>query len=94
MRRLLRLPKILHGTLLRAMRHDSLNLAQSTAYSAMVSLFPALIVAAAAISLVPDTTPFRFQFALFFDRILPQMSAPCSKVISSHPHKRPVPLML
>ncbi|WP_158943934.1 YihY/virulence factor BrkB family protein [Granulicella sp. S190] len=76
MRRLLRLPLVLHGTLLRAMRHDSLNLAQSTAYSAMVALFPALIVAAAIISLVPDTTPLRFQFALFFDRILPPDVSP------------------
>ena len=39
------------GALLRAIRHDCLNLAQSTAYSAMVALFPALIVAAAIISL-------------------------------------------
>jgi membrane protein len=31
MRRLLRLPRILHATLIRASRHDSLNLAQSTA---------------------------------------------------------------
>jgi membrane protein len=71
MRRLLRLPLILHGTLLRAARHDCLNLAQSTAYSAMVSLFPALIAAAAIVSLLPNTTPLRFQLSAFFDRILP-----------------------
>ncbi len=71
MRRLLRLPVIFHGTLLRVIRHDSLNLAQSTAYSAMVALFPALIVAAAVVSLLPDSTPVRFQLAAFFDRVLP-----------------------
>jgi membrane protein len=76
MRRLLRLARILHGSLLRAGRHDCLNLAQSTAYSAMVSLFPALIVAAAVISLLPDNTPFRFQFSAFFDRILPPDVSP------------------
>jgi membrane protein len=75
-RRLLRLPKILHGTLLRAGRHDSLNLAQSTAYSAIVALFPALIVAAAVISFLPDTTPIRFQLSAFFDRILPPDVSP------------------
>jgi membrane protein len=75
-RRLLRLPKILHGTLLRAGRHDSLNLAQSTAYSAIVALFPALIAAAAVISLLPDTTPIRFQLSAFFDRILPPDVSP------------------
>jgi membrane protein len=76
MRRLLRLPRILHGTLLRAGRHDCLNLAQSTAYSAIVSLFPALIVAAAVVSLLPDTTPLRFQLSAFFDRILPPDVSP------------------
>jgi membrane protein len=76
MRRLLRLPRILHGTLLRAAQHDCLNLAQSTAYSAMVSLFPALIVAAAVVSLLPDTAPLRFELAAFFDRILPPDVSP------------------
>src|SRR5260370_27825519 len=76
MRSLLRLPRILHGTLLRAARHDCLNLAQSTAYSAMVSLFPALIVAAAVVSLLPDTAPLRFQLSAFFDRILPPDVSP------------------
>ncbi len=76
MRRLLRLPRILHGATLRAGKHDCLNLAQSTAYSAIVSLFPALIVAAAVVSLMPDTTPIRFQLAAFFDRILPPDVSP------------------
>jgi membrane protein len=76
MRRLLRFPGILHGTLLRAIRHDSLNLAQSTAYSAIVTLFPALIVAAAMIGMVPDTAPLRYQFSIFFDRILPPDVSP------------------
>jgi membrane protein len=76
MRRLLRLPRILHGTVLRAARHDCLNLAQSTAYSAMVSLFPALIAAAAIVSLLPDTAPIRFELSVFFDRILPPDVSP------------------
>ena len=71
MRRLLRLPIIFHGAALRAMRHDCLNLAQSAAYSAIVALFPVLIVTAAVISLLPDSAPIRFQLALFFDRVLP-----------------------
>jgi membrane protein len=75
-RRLLRLPVILHRALLRALDHDFLNLAQSTAYSAMLSLFPALIVAAAIVSLIPDTTPFRFQLSLFFERVLPSDVSP------------------
>lgn len=76
MRILLRFPRILQGTMLRAVRHDCLNLAQSTAYSAMVSMFPALIVAAAVVSLLPDTAPLRFQLSAFFDRILPPDVSP------------------
>jgi membrane protein len=61
----------LHRTLLGILAHDCLNLAQSTAYSAIVAIFPALIVAAAVIGLLPDTAPVRFQLAAFFDRVLP-----------------------
>jgi membrane protein len=86
MRRLLRFPRILHGALLRASRHDCLNLAQSTAYSAMVSLFPALIVAAAVVSSLPDTAPIRFQFSAFFDRILPPDVSPLLQSYFDSPH--------
>jgi len=65
------LSRALHRTLLSALAHDCLNVAQSTAYSAIVALFPALIVAAAVIGLLPDTAPVRFQLADFFDRVLP-----------------------
>jgi len=39
--------RALHRTVLSVLAHDCLNVAQSTAYSAIVALFPALIVAAA-----------------------------------------------
>jgi membrane protein len=42
----------------------------------MVSLFPALIVAASVVSLLPDTAPLRFQLSVFFDRILPPDVSP------------------
>jgi membrane protein len=42
----------------------------------MVSLFPALIVAAAVVSLLPDTAPIRFQLSAFFDRVLPPDVSP------------------
>ena len=65
------LTRALHRTALSVMDHDCLNVAQSTAYSAIVALFPALIVAAAVIGLLPDTAPVRFQLSAFFERILP-----------------------
>ena len=63
--------RALHRTVLSVLEHDCLNIAQSTAYSAIVALFPALIVAAAVIGLLPDTAPVRLQIAEFFDRVLP-----------------------
>jgi membrane protein len=65
------LTRALHRTALSVIDHDCLNVAQSTAYSAIVALFPALIVAAAVIGLLPDTAPVRFQLAAFFNRVLP-----------------------
>lgn len=56
--------------------HDCLNVAQSTAYSAIVALFPALIVAAAVVGLLPDTAPVRFQLAAFFGGVLPPGVSP------------------
>ena len=79
-RHLLRGYKVLLGTLhrtaLSVLDHDCLNIAQSTAYSAIVALFPALIVAAAVVGLLPDTAPVRFQLAAFFDRVLPPGVSP------------------
>jgi len=65
------LARALHRTALSAVDHDCLNVAQSTAYSGIVALFPALIVTAAVIGLLPDTAPVRYQLAAFFDRVLP-----------------------
>ena len=76
MRHLLRSCANLHRVFLLAMRDDLYNLAQSTAYSAMVSLFPALIALAALIGRLPYTTPLRFQLGEFFDRILPSDVSP------------------
>jgi membrane protein len=75
-KRLIRIPVILHRALLRAIDHDIWNLAQSTAYSAMVAFFPALIVAAAIIAFLPDTAPVRSQLGAFFDRVLPSDVTP------------------
>ena len=69
-------PRALQRTVFSVIDHDCLNVAQSTAYSAIVALFPALIVAAAVIGLLPDTAPVRFQLAAFFDRVLPPGVSP------------------
>ncbi len=58
------------------MDHDVLNVAQSAAYSAMVALFPALIVASAVVGLLPNTAPVRYELAAFFDRVLPSDVSP------------------
>ncbi|AEU35388.1 ribonuclease BN [Granulicella mallensis MP5ACTX8] len=74
--RALRFGVLLRATFAASIEHDVLTLAQATAYSAMVTLFPGLIVAAAIVTLLPDTMPLRFQMALFFDRVLPSNVSP------------------
>ncbi len=54
-----------------ALDHDVLNVAQAAAYSAVLALFPALIVAAAIVGMLPASLPFRTQLGIFFTRILP-----------------------
>jgi membrane protein len=72
-----------------ALEHDCLTLAQATAYSAMVALFPALIVTAAIIPLLPETAPLRLQMAMFFDRILPSNVSPLLEAYFETSHKNP-----
>jgi membrane protein len=72
----LRIGHTLHRAAVAANEHDALNIAQATAYAAMFALFPALIVAAALVGLLPDANSFRMQMATFFDHILPSNVSP------------------
>ena len=74
--RLARFVALLRRTALAAAEHDALTLAQATAYSAIVALFPALIVAAAAVGMMPDSVLFRSQVGMFFMRVLPSNVEP------------------
>lgn len=73
---LLHLGHTLRRAVLSANEHDAVNLAQATAYSAMFALFPALIVAAAMVGVLPDSLPFRTQMATFFGHVLPSNVSP------------------
>jgi len=59
-----------------AFQHDCVNIAKATAYSAIFAVFPALLVAAAAVTMLPQMNPMRFELALFFDRVLPATVGP------------------
>lgn len=72
----LRLSSVLRRTLGSALQHDSLNLAQSAAYSAIVALFPALIVSAATVALLPDAVPLKGALGAFFHQVLPSDALP------------------
>ena len=71
MRSLLHHPALFKRALAHALEDDALNIAQSAAYSAIVALFPALIVAAAMVPLLPNTAPIRSELADIVQRILP-----------------------
>ena len=72
----LRLAQMVRSAALSALDHNALTVGQAAAYSAMVALFPALIVAAAIITLLPDNLPVRMQMAQFFDQVLPPNVTP------------------
>lgn len=71
------------------MAHDCFNVAQSAAYSAMISLFPALIIAAAFIGFLPGMAPLRFQLAIFFNSILPSDVTPVLQGYFATTHHNP-----
>ena len=81
--------EILRRSLNAAFEHDILTVGQATAYSAMVALFPALIVAAAFVGLLPETVPLRLQLAVFFDRILPSNVSPLLDAYFGSSHHNP-----
>jgi membrane protein len=83
----LRVAELVRGAAAAAMEHDALTVAQATAYSAMVALFPALIVAAAFVAWVPDTTPLRAQLAQFFDQVLPSNVSPLLETYFAPAHR-------
>ncbi len=81
--------RLFQKALYAALEHDCLTLGQATAYSAMVALFPALIVSAAIVALLPDNVPVRHQMAAFFDRILPSNVVPMLDSYFSTGHQNP-----
>lgn len=73
---MLHLIRTLRRAFIAASDNDCFNLAQATAYSAIVALFPALIVSAALLRLVPDNLVFRMQTSAIFTHILPSNAIP------------------
>lgn len=67
---------MMHRPAMKALEHNALTVAQATAYSAIVTLFPGLIIAAALVGLLPFSMPLRLQLAIFFDRVLPPTVSP------------------
>jgi len=60
-----------HRAFRKAMEHDAFNLSQSAAYSAIIALFPAMVVTAAMIALLPDVAPLKVEIGEFFNEVLP-----------------------
>jgi membrane protein len=83
------LVQLLRRSAMAALEHDALTLGQATAYSAILALFPGLIVAAALAPLLPETVPFQSQMALFFERVLPSNVSPLLQAYFVTTHKSP-----
>src|ERR1700677_1154003 len=84
---MLRLVHSLRRAFLSAAAHDCFNIAQATAYSAIVSLFPALIVSAALVGFIPYTPPLRAPRSNLFSHILPSDVLPLVRgYFATSPH--------
>jgi membrane protein len=84
---MLRLIHSLRRAFLSAADHDCFNIAQATAYSAIVSLFPALIVSAALVGFIPYSSPLRAQLSGIFSHILPPDALPLLRgYFAASPH--------
>ncbi len=82
----MRFSTLARHTTLRVIEHDCLNVAQSAAYSAIFALFPALIVIAAVLTLLPYSAPIRMEVAHFFSRMLPADVLPLLETyFAAHP---------
>jgi membrane protein len=68
--------RLLQRTVTAAVDHDAFTVAQAAAYSAMVALFPAMVVIAALVALLPPWLPLKVQMADFFLRVLPADVSP------------------
>ena len=68
--------RLLRRTFSAAIEHDAFTVAQAAAYSSMVALFPALVVIAAGVALLPPWLPVKVQMAGFFERMLPENVSP------------------
>jgi membrane protein len=75
-RRAADLGRLLHRSVFAAVEHDAFTVAQAAAYSAMLALFPALVVLGALIGLLPPWLPLKVQMAGFFDRVVPSNVSP------------------
>ena len=80
----------LRRAILSAVANDCFNIAQATAYSAIFALFPALIVSAALVGLIPGDIPLRSQISEIFGHILPSNAIPLLRgyfaVSDTHSH--------
>ena len=88
-RHLLWLGDVVRRTTVKSVDDDVLNVAQSAAYSAMIGLFPALIVSAAVAQLLPYSVPLRHQLAHFFGRVLPSDVMPLLETYFAGASKNP-----
>jgi membrane protein len=73
---MLDLANSLRRAFLAAVAHDCFNLAQATAYSGIVAISPALIVSAALLRVIPDTSALQTQTSDVFSHILPASAMP------------------
>jgi len=94
MAKFLRFVKLLRLSIWRAFNHDAFGVAKGAAYSSIVSLFPALLVAAAILAAFHKTVTATREISYVVGRILPPGSAQAAQSYFHSTTERPLRVLV
>ena len=90
---MLRLFVHLRKALVNSLDHDVLGTAKAAAYSAILCVFPALLVLTALIALTPDSNSLRGEVRAALDEVLPADTMNLAQAYLQYQHQRSVQVL-
>jgi membrane protein len=91
---MLRVLNYLRRAVWKAIAHEVLTLSKSAAYSAILGLFPAILVATAALAMIPQTDTLTGELASTLADILPTDTMSAIQVYFQSKHGRPMQVLV
>lgn len=80
--------------IVRSLAHDVLGTAKATAYSAILCVFPALLVLAALLAMAPGSTSLRGEIRGALDEVLPADTMNLAQTYLQYPQQRSIQLLI